>query len=348
MPKATKAKAGKDLTGACFCITGKLSMSRAALTTAIKARGGDVAGSVTAKVTHVLSTPTEVTGGTSKIIQAQGKGLPIISEDFLDACKKAKKIAPTKKFEIGGAAKPAAKKPAAKKPSAKKAPAKKKAAPKKKKAAAAPAGPVVHPKAPMIAAESEVFVDENDRVYEAELNQQEVATNTDKFYILQLLQDGDAYYLFQHWGRTGTTGQVKTDDFDDEDQAIASFEAKFKSKTGAKWESVYLGRYQQKKGKYNYLAKDYALSRDEEVLWQYDLTNDPHGKPDGWYSYDGDATTEDSAIYNMENYHEQFLSNSWLDIRFVTSGQYTYKVDFGQMQQTNTTSNKSRPIRRHH
>ena len=27
----------------------------------------------------------------------------------------------------------------------------------------------------------------------------------------------------------------------------------------------------------------------------------------GWYNYDGDASTEDSATYNMENYHEQFL-----------------------------------------
>jgi predicted DNA-binding WGR domain protein len=311
---------------------------------AIKARGGDVAASVTGKVTHVLSTPTEVTGKTSKIIMAQGKNLPIVSEDFLDACKKGKKVADTKKFEIGGAAKPA-KKAAAKKPAAKKAPAKKKAVAKKKKTAA-PTGPTVHTKVPSAYADSEVFVDGDDRVYEAEMNQQEKSSNTDKFYILQLLQDGDSFYLFQHWGRTGTTGQIKTDELDDEDEAIEAFAVKFKSKTGCKWEDG--PDFKQKKGKYNVLDKDYDLSRDEDVVWQYDLSNDPHGKPDGWYPYDGDATTEHSGAYNMENYHEQFLSNSWLDIRFVSSGQYTYKVDFGQMTQTNTTSNKSRPIRRHH
>jgi hypothetical protein len=32
MPKAAKAKAGKDLAGACFCITGTMTMSRAKLT----------------------------------------------------------------------------------------------------------------------------------------------------------------------------------------------------------------------------------------------------------------------------------------------------------------------------
>jgi hypothetical protein len=103
-------------------------MSRAQLTTAIKARGGDVANSVTGKVTHLLSTPVEVTGNTSKVILAQGKNVPIVAEGFLDACKKAKKLVDVKKFEIGGGP---AKKAAAKKAPAKKAPAKKKAAPKK-------------------------------------------------------------------------------------------------------------------------------------------------------------------------------------------------------------------------
>jgi hypothetical protein len=180
--KATKAKAGKDLSGACFCITGTMSMSRAQLTTAIKARGGDVAGSVTGKVTHLLSTSAEVTGNTSKVILARGKNVPIVEEGFLDACLKAKKLVDVKKFEIsgGGAKKAAAKKAPAKK-AVKKAPPKKKAAAKKTKAKKAAAeGPAVHPKVPSAYANGEVFVSSDNLVYDAELNQQDTSTNTDK------------------------------------------------------------------------------------------------------------------------------------------------------------------------
>jgi poly [ADP-ribose] polymerase len=91
-----------------------------------------------------------------------------------------------------------------------------------------------------------------------------VPVTSRKFYVLQLLQDGDDYYLFQHWGRTGTTGQVKTDEFDDEEEAIGAFEDKFKSKTGSAWADPASTTFKQKKGKYNYLAKDYDLSRDED------------------------------------------------------------------------------------
>eukprot|EP00961_Rhodomonas_salina_P243134 3285092-Rhodomonas_salina.1 len=39
--------------------------------------------------------------------------------------------------------------------------------------------------------------------------------------------------------------------------------------------------------------------------WRYQ-TNDPLGKPDGWYPYDGDVVTAGSAMSNMEEYWEQF------------------------------------------
>jgi hypothetical protein len=48
----------------------------------------------------------------------------------------------------------------------------------------------------------------------------------------------------------------------------------------------------------------------------------------------------------MEDYWNAFESNSWLDVRFVSSGSFTYKVDFGAMTQMNTSSSKVRPIRR--
>ena len=79
----------------------------------------------------------------------------------------------------------------------------------------------------------------------------------------------------------------------------------------------------------------------------YHLTSDPHGKPDDWYDYDGDAKTTGSANYNTEQYWQQYQSNAWLDVRFVQSGAWMYKIDFGNMNQANTSTMKARSIRRH-
>jgi len=339
MPKARKG--GTFLDGVSFCISGTMSASRAQLTAEIKALGGSVASTVTGKVTHLLTTEAEVAGKTSKVVSAEGKGLPMVGEDFLEACKKAKQIVATAKYELSKPKKKTtAKKPAAKKGGFTNA---KKAA----SSAGSSGTPQVHPRVSDVSAYEVVVQD--DVVWDAMLNQQNTSTNTDKFYVLQLLEDvsDGTFVLFQHWGRTGTTGQVSEDDFgEDQEEAISAFEAKFKSKTGSKWEDR--ENFKQKANKYNFLVQDYDLQRDEDVLWQYHLTNDPLGKSDGWYNYDGDASTNGTATSNMEGYYEEFINNPWLNIRFVASGSFTYKVDFSANEQTNTSSQKSRPIRRHH
>ncbi len=72
-------------------------------------------------------------------------------------------------------------------------------------------GPEVHPKALLAYSDSAVYIDENDNVYDAELNQQDPSTNTDKFYVMQLLKvDDSSFCLFQLWGRTGTAGSTRS------------------------------------------------------------------------------------------------------------------------------------------
>jgi hypothetical protein len=42
---------------------------------------------VTAKTTHLISTADEVKKNTTKVVQATGKGVHIVEEEFLEACK---------------------------------------------------------------------------------------------------------------------------------------------------------------------------------------------------------------------------------------------------------------------
>jgi hypothetical protein len=102
MPKTPnlKTKPGQDLQGACFCIVGKMSLTRTNLNAVIKSRGGGVCATVAGKVTHLLSNEAEVTRRNPKVVLAQDRGLPIVSEDFLVACIKANAVADSSCHEI--------------------------------------------------------------------------------------------------------------------------------------------------------------------------------------------------------------------------------------------------------
>jgi predicted DNA-binding WGR domain protein len=206
-----------------------------------------------------------------------------------------------------------------------------------------------------------VFTDDSS-IFSAQLVMQERSSTTDKIYTIPVCVCADkicgniTYLFFQHWGRTGSQGQVKTTEFSSVEDAKQKFASKFEEKTSQKWASAITGEFSQVSGRYNFLLEDYSSSaatqRTQErygVKWQYDLKNDPRGKPDGWYDYDGDATVMDTATFNMEDYHTQWKNNNFLNVRFVSSGDqgFTYKVDFTAMTQTNTSSQKVRPIRRY-
>jgi predicted DNA-binding WGR domain protein len=204
--------------------------------------------------------------------------------------------------------------------------------------------PKPHPRSQEHCSDATVLV-EDGGVYDAELNQQDRSKNMDKYYVLQVLQTDESFWLFTHWGRTGQAGQVKAQEFDTADDATAEFCKVFKQKTNCAWENR--SQFVHTVGKYNFLLKNYAIAkRDPRLTWEYHLTSDPQGKPNGWYPYDGKVDVVHSASGSMEDYWDAFESNSWLDVRFVSSGSFTYKVDFGAMTQMNTSSSKVRPIRR--
>eukprot|EP01111_Echinosteliopsis_oligospora_P016131 TRINITY_DN6585_c0_g1_i1.p1 TRINITY_DN6585_c0_g1~~TRINITY_DN6585_c0_g1_i1.p1 ORF type:complete len:173 (-),score=66.54 TRINITY_DN6585_c0_g1_i1:295-813(-) len=69
----------------CFCLTGRLSDSRKNIEKKIKSHSGLVSEAVTDAVDYVISTEDELTKRTQKIVDAEAKKIPILSEEFLNS-----------------------------------------------------------------------------------------------------------------------------------------------------------------------------------------------------------------------------------------------------------------------
>ena len=73
------------LAGAVICISGTLSLGKQDTTTLLQTHGANVASSVTAKVTHVLTSAADAAKKTSKVASAEAKDIPVIGESFVVA-----------------------------------------------------------------------------------------------------------------------------------------------------------------------------------------------------------------------------------------------------------------------
>lgn len=71
--------------------------------------------------------------------------------------------------------------------------------------------------------------------YDCTLNQTNIGNNNNKFYIIQLLQDGNRYVCWNRWGRVGEVGQSKLNNFNSLEDAKKDFEKKFRDKTKNSW-----------------------------------------------------------------------------------------------------------------
>jgi predicted DNA-binding WGR domain protein len=163
-----------------------------------------------------------------------------------------------------------------------------------------------------------------------------------RYYILQLLQAKKDFYVYRRNGRTGTSGQAQLDGPFPLAEATDKFQKLFKQKTGQIWDNRDSNHSPANAKLYTYLN---STSRTAgEGTWEYHLTRDPMGKPDGWYPYDAPASDEVEELYQTFEVDE----NAGMSVRYVasaTSG-YTYRVDLSDYTQTNTTSGKARTIRR--
>jgi predicted DNA-binding WGR domain protein len=88
----------------------------------------------------------------------------------------------------------------------------------------------------------------NDIVYNCTLNQTDLKSNKNKFYIMQIIEINNSYQHFIRYGRIGESGKVISNMFTNTSSAIYAFKAQFKTKTGNNWDNT--DNFIPKKGKY--------------------------------------------------------------------------------------------------
>ncbi|XP_036122659.1 protein mono-ADP-ribosyltransferase PARP3 [Molossus molossus] len=71
--------------------------------------------------------------------------------------------------------------------------------------------------------------------YDCTLNQTNIGNNNNKFYIIQLLEEGGRFACWNRWGRVGEMGQSKLSYFSLLEDAKKDFEKKFRDKTKNNW-----------------------------------------------------------------------------------------------------------------
>ena len=256
-----------SLSGKTICFTGTLAMPRKQATAEAEAAGAKVAGSVTGAVNILVAGP----GAGKKADDAAKKGVDVWTEEQFKAAlgggggAAAAAPAPPPPAPSKAASSPSA---AAGKKKAKAAPEAEEPTPKKAKAKAEPPPPTT-PLGAAAATQSSWTPGASGRTpnvdrgardlgasvyldYDAKLNQAVVdgAVNSNKFYILQVLQRGSLFACWNRWGRVGEEGQTNASklQWGSVEGAIKDFEKKFKDKSANNWADK--ASFVKKSGKY--------------------------------------------------------------------------------------------------
>jgi predicted DNA-binding WGR domain protein len=104
------------------------------------------------------------------------------------------------------------------------------------------------------------IVEKNGYVYSCTLNQTDIKTNKNKFYIMQIINDNSGLYTyFTRYGRIGEIGVSSHTQFSQQNDVILTFEKIFKTKTGNNWNNQ--KNFVKKIGKY-YLSD---ISYEQEL-----------------------------------------------------------------------------------
>jgi len=72
--------------------------------------------------------------------------------------------------------------------------------------------------------------------YNAMLNQTNIGANNNKFYVIQVLEKGGKFFVWNRWGRVGEGGQSALKPAPSADAAVKEFSKKFREKTVNSWE----------------------------------------------------------------------------------------------------------------
>jgi len=123
-----------------------------------------------------------------------------------------------------------------------------------------------------LAGDYHVLVNRNSNAYSSTLNQTNVKTNNNKFYIIQLLEHDsniDDYIIYTRYGRIGNNGVVNKSGYCSKMSAIDAFESAFKKKTGNSWSNI--NNFVKKSGKYFMSQIDYGDDSDSDETVTKDI-----------------------------------------------------------------------------
>jgi len=114
--------------------------------------------------------------------------------------------------------------------------------------------------------------------FDCMLNQTNIGANNNKFYVIQLFQNGGSYYVWTRWGRVGEPGQnALKGPLGDVNVAIKEFKKKFREKTKNDWDNR--ADFVPASGKYTLIEMDGQDEADstemEEKLALLDSVDGP-------------------------------------------------------------------------
>ena len=137
--------------------------------------------------------------------------------------------------------------------------------------------------------------------YDCTLNQTNIKANNNKFYIIQIIEKDNKYYVFIRYGRVGERGRPSDELFSSPESAIAKFKKQFKSKTGNTWNS---GTFEPQKGKYWLCEMDY-----DDVDGLADDGDDDDNTTDTKDSNKNSTTDDDKPVTcTLDKRTQDFLS----------------------------------------
>lgn len=117
---------------------------------------------------------------------------------------------------------------------------------------------------------SGIIVNDNNIVYSCTLNQTDITNNKNKFYIMQLIKNGNDYIQYIRYGRIGEPGKKRYNNFTSQTSAITAFKKQFKAKTKNEWNTNDFvkksGKYFMTETSYEDELKDVDDYSDEEKL----------------------------------------------------------------------------------
>lgn len=104
-----------------------------------------------------------------------------------------------------------------------------------------------------------VVLFENDTFYSCTLNQTDLESNKNKFYIMQIINDSTSHHLYIRYGRVGEKGKIIDKIYQDKVKAKLEFIKQFYSKTGNRFGNDFV----KKSGKYFMADVQYEIEKDD-------------------------------------------------------------------------------------